>query len=108
MSFAILLLQIIKPMILISLESSEDFWEDDFDKTIIESDIIPPFLVSLGSKGAILIKNQIKEMNKKFELGNTVFMKDYYILLKDYFLHISNNEQLLKDIYKKQKKLFPF
>ena len=71
--------------------------------------LIPPFLVSLGVKEPYLLENQIKEMNKKFELGNTVFMKDYYILLKDYFLHISNNEQLLKDIYSKnKKKLFPF
>ena len=85
-------------------KSSENFWEDDFDKTIIESDITPPFLVSLGVKEPYLLENQIKEMNKKFELGNTVLMKDYYILLKDDFLHISNKEQLLKDIYRKNKK----
>ena len=85
-------------------KSSENFWEDDFDRNIFESDITPPFLVSLGVKEPYLLENQIKEMNKKFELGNTFLMKDYYILLKDYFLHISNKEQLLKDIYSKNKK----
>ena len=84
----------------ISLDISEDFWEDDFDNSYSSSNLIPPFLLSYGVKNSLFLNSYLKEINENFKIGKSNAINDYFTHLDGNFLHISNDEKLLNNIIK--------
>ena len=91
----------------ISLDFSEDFWEDDFDNSNSNSNLIPPFLLSYGVKNSSFLNNYLKEINENFEIGKSNAINDYFAHLDENFLHISNDEKLLNNIINKTNYDYP-
>ena len=85
----------------ISLDISEDFWEDDFDNSYSSSNLIPPFLLSYGVKNSLFLNTYLKEINENFEIGKSNAINDYFAHLDGNFLHISNDEKLLNNTINK-------
>jgi len=80
--------------------SEDDFWEDDFNDSEVDFKYkTPPFLVSLGVKDLVDLKDQLKKINNEFVENKSTLINDSYIYLSNNILHISTEKELLNVVY---------
>ena len=100
MSFAVSDLTSIQTNINTDSILEDDFWEDDFDEPEISiNKELPPVLISLGIKDTTVLITQLKKINTEFITNEPFLINDSYLLLFNNILHISNEKQLLSNIF---------